>query len=122
MRWKYSKVSCSFVAVVVGMLLSSCDVREILPNDLSDPAHARYVASGDKAKDRREWQAALWVCISVTEPIIDAIHEECLTLPGNTASSCTASERGGLSHMAAAMSCADGWVGSDEFSPSFESL
>jgi len=32
-------------------LLSSCNVREILPNDLSDPAHARYVASGDKAKD-----------------------------------------------------------------------
>jgi len=118
-RWRYSIVSCSADVVC---FVSCNEVCYILPNDVSGPAHARYVASGEKARDRREWQAALWVCISVTEPIIDAIHENCLTLPGNTASSCTASERGGLSHMVAAMSCADGWVGSDEFSPSFESL
>lgn len=45
------------VASLLILHLSSCDVREILPNDLSDPAHARYVASGEKARDRREGRA-----------------------------------------------------------------
>ncbi|KAB2933685.1 MAG: hypothetical protein F9K24_07125 [Leptonema illini] len=63
--------------LVAFLLLSSCDVREILPNDLSDPEHARYVASGDKDKDRQQFEAYLLLCPQILQPVFDAYDTEC---------------------------------------------
>ena len=73
---------------LAALLLSSCDVREILPNDLSDPAHARYVASGDKAKDRRQFEAYIFICNDLLQPYFEDKYARCLLDPEETPSSC----------------------------------
>jgi len=60
------------------LLFTSCsEVRDILPNDLSDPAHARYVASGDKAKDRRQFEAYIFICNDLLQPVFDDVYANC---------------------------------------------
>jgi len=61
------------------LLFVSCnEVRDILPNDLSDPAHARYVASGDKEKDRQQFHAYIIICNDLLQPYFDANYAECI--------------------------------------------
>jgi len=55
-------------------LLASCD---FLPNDLLNPAHARYVASGDKAKDRRQFEAYIFICNDLLQPYFDDVNTKC---------------------------------------------
>ena len=76
------------VAPLLILHLSSCDVRAILPNDLSDPAHARYVASGDKDKDRQQFEAYLLLCPQILQPYLDAEYQACLLEPDATPEGC----------------------------------
>ena len=96
------------VAIPLALFLSSCEVREILPNDLSDPAHARYVASGDKDKDRQEWWASIVVCQSLLQSVMEDLYTDCLNRPGNTAADCGQFELGGYTHTTLSFQCANG--------------
>lgn len=95
------------IALSLLMLFSSsCDVREILPNDLSDPAHARYVASGDKAKDRRQFEAYIFICNDLLQPYFEGSNQRCLADPDMSPSDC---DRGAF-QLAVVVNCAAGLV------------
>jgi len=71
------------------LLFSSCnEVRYILPDDLSDPAHVWYVASGDKTKDRQQFHAYMLICDELWTPILEDQFVQCMQDPKRTESSC----------------------------------
>jgi hypothetical protein len=91
---------------LAALLLSRCDVREILPNDLSDPTHARYVASGDKDKDRQQFHTYLLICDELWTPILEDQFAQCILDPDMTESGC----RIGLLKFPLILNCAAGLV------------
>ncbi|KAB2933607.1 MAG: hypothetical protein F9K24_07110 [Leptonema illini] len=110
----------SAVILTFALLFSSCDVREILPNDLADPAHARYVASGDKEKDRRQLHAYFIICNELLQPYFRENYLNCMSKVGATDFGCSKSnlEFGVVVSCAAALVDYHPGARSDEFNNS----